>query len=614
MRRAALVPATILLALAAASARADEPVTGTWRGRPVTLRATGADGSAFCGAAGGERLTLRPVDGSRWTLTVERRVEAPAPVGLAGALEGRAGGTATTWGDARDVALRRSSGRLRGPEADLSAPDAAPSPTDTGWFEDADELEPLPGVRRHLDRALATGDHDAVRALGPLDTNLATAEEKARLVDHLLAGDTTDADRAWIRALLRGLREPDGPLPIRRAPPGEGPRVLEALRRRGALERLGDDGDLALFRALPVHVRSPDLAADLVVALAADADGDEERLLGAHGVLDRARAEGALDRVVALARERGGDRPGVRRVLAAASPTRRPVVFAHRGDPVHAPENTVAALEAAAERGATGVEIDLCFTRDGHVVLWHDADPDGAIALVRQLGLESSGAWRPTVPDVGRSARAPVHALTLAELRATHGYVERSGSGRAGVDTLEESAPALAAFERVILDVKLPGDRPDLFAPFARAVRRTLEAHGLTSRAIVMSPDARVVRGLKPHLPGCAFTHDVEITRVLAGGDHSAVAAARALGNGVASVGRPVVPKLDGPYDYYLQVLRRDRARIDDAGLDLELIAWTIDDELELREIIAVGVDGVLTNQVDRAAGLVRRLFPDQNR
>ena len=60
---------------------------------------------------------------------------------------------------------------------------------------------------------------------------------------------------------------------------------------------------------------------------------------------------------------------------------------------------------------------------------------------------------------------------------------------------------ATHGFERVILDVKLPGDRPGLFPAFGRAVKRALDRFGLGSRAIVMSPDARVVRGLKPHLP-----------------------------------------------------------------------------------------------------------------
>jgi len=50
-----------------------------------------------------------------------------------------------------------------------------------------------------------------------------------------------------------------------------------------------------------------------------------------------------------------------------------PLVFAHRGGRKHAPENTVAAFRRAIARGATGIETDAFLTRDGVVVLTHDA-------------------------------------------------------------------------------------------------------------------------------------------------------------------------------------------------------------------------------------------------
>lgn len=76
-------------------------------------------------------------------------------------------------------------------------------------------------------------------------------------------------------------------------------------------------------------------------------------------------------------------------------------------------------------------------------------------------------------------------------------------------------------------------------------------------------------------LAGPVTAQEHEITRVLDGGDHSAVAAALAVGSRAASIGRPVVPKLGGQFSYYLEVLRRDRARFERDGLAIEPIAWT---------------------------------------
>lgn len=47
--------------------------------------------------------------------------------------------------------------------------------------------------------------------------------------------------------------------------------------------------------------------------------------------------------------------------------------MAHRGDMVHAPENTLPAFRLAIEAGCDLLETDLRFTRDGHLVCHHDA-------------------------------------------------------------------------------------------------------------------------------------------------------------------------------------------------------------------------------------------------
>jgi len=72
-----------------------------------------------------------------------------------------------------------------------------------------------------------------------------------------------------------------------------------------------------------------------------------------------------------------------------------PHVSAHRGASAKAPENTLAALDAAWRAGATLAEIDVQLTRDGHVVLMHD----------RTVNRTTSGRGR-------------VKDLTLEELRA----------------------------------------------------------------------------------------------------------------------------------------------------------------------------------------------------
>lgn len=78
-----------------------------------------------------------------------------------------------------------------------------------------------------------------------------------------------------------------------------------------------------------------------------------------------------------------------------------PIIFAHRGDLAHAPENTLPSFQQALQKGADGVELDAKLTADGHVIVIHDptldrtTDGKGRVAastleVIRKL---DAGAW-----------------------------------------------------------------------------------------------------------------------------------------------------------------------------------------------------------------------------
>ncbi len=76
-------------------------------------------------------------------------------------------------------------------------------------------------------------------------------------------------------------------------------------------------------------------------------------------------------------------------------------VIAHRGASADAPENTLAALRAAATAGATWVEFDVKLSRDGHCILLHDdllnrtTDGRGEVAHydLDELRRLDAGSW-----------------------------------------------------------------------------------------------------------------------------------------------------------------------------------------------------------------------------
>lgn len=99
-----------------------------------------------------------------------------------------------------------------------------------------------------------------------------------------------------------------------------------------------------------------------------------------------------------------------------------PMPVAHRGCWEDAPENTMAAFRAAAERGCC-VETDIRMTRDGEIVIFHDPN---LTRLCRGL---------PDIPDI------PVEQMSLAQLQSFRlpcgGHISREFFPRGGYQ-LEE--------------------------------------------------------------------------------------------------------------------------------------------------------------------------------
>ncbi|HEX5831604.1 MAG TPA: glycerophosphodiester phosphodiesterase [Gemmatimonadaceae bacterium] len=106
-----------------------------------------------------------------------------------------------------------------------------------------------------------------------------------------------------------------------------------------------------------------------------------------------------------------------------------PEIIAHRGVPRERPENTLAAFDLALDQGADGIELDVHATRDGVVVVHHDAElrGDGEPARISELTLtELRGRAASRAPDEGVPTLAEVLALVGERARV---YVEVKAAG-----------------------------------------------------------------------------------------------------------------------------------------------------------------------------------------
>ncbi|MFK0116049.1 glycerophosphodiester phosphodiesterase family protein [Streptomyces sp. NPDC090994] len=248
-----------------------------------------------------------------------------------------------------------------------------------------------------------------------------------------------------------------------------------------------------------------------------------------------------------------------------------PVVVAHRGASAYAPENTLAAVDKAAELGIDWVENDVQRTKDGELVVLHDD------SLRRTTDAEE------VFPD-----RAPwkVKDFTAAEIaRLDAGSWFGAAYAGARVPTLEEYVDRVEHHhQKLLLEIK----NPELYPGIERETLKILGNEGwldrrhVVGRLVVQSFSAdsvRTVHELKPavktgflgtppvsDLPAYAeFTDQINPSY-----------------GSLSPVYVSTVQAFDGPH-----------------GRPLEVFAWTVDDADAARLTAGYGVDGIITNRPD---------------
>ena len=240
-----------------------------------------------------------------------------------------------------------------------------------------------------------------------------------------------------------------------------------------------------------------------------------------------------------------------------------PVAIAHRGGAGEAPENTIEAFGAAVAMGYRFLETDVHVTRDGVVVAFHDScldgltDRTGAIAALPIAEVESADAGFAFSPDGGRTFPFRGRGVRVPRLET---LLLRWPDARVNIDPKDDACvePLVALLDR--LDA---WDRVNVGSFSDRRLRRI---RALSRGRACTSMGPRAV----------------------------AVARAAALGGQMPRQGADCV-----------QVpIRVGLIRIVTAGFvraahraGLQVHVWTVNDPVAMRELLELGVDGVMTDR-----------------
>jgi glycerophosphoryl diester phosphodiesterase len=293
----------------------------------------------------------------------------------------------------------------------------------------------------------------------------------------------------------------------------------------------------------------------------------------------------------------------------------------HRGARGLWPENTLAGFRATLAIGVTTLETDLAMTRDGHLVLAHDPllnpdivrGPDGRwIAsqgpAIRSLTLEELRRY-----DVGRLDPSGRYAKQWPQQRPVDG--ERFPTLAELFALARESGRPV----RFNLETKITptsGDQTPDPGTFARALVDAVRAARLVDRVTVQSFDWRTlveVRRIAPELAtACLSIVSPNFDTVAPGPDGASPwhAGLRAAEHG-GSVPRLARAAGCGTWSMFWRNLSAE-ALAEARALGLKVVPWTVNDPAEMRRLIAMGVDGLITDYPDRlrAAMAERGLTP----
>ena len=241
----------------------------------------------------------------------------------------------------------------------------------------------------------------------------------------------------------------------------------------------------------------------------------------------------------------------------------RPAIVAHRGGARLWPENSLTAFRGALGLGVDRVELDVHQTRDGEVVVLHDATLE---RTTTGTGAVRDRAW------------AELEGITV---RGTRG------------EPIPRLAEVLALLRPVpaglLLEIKSDGDETRYPGIEERAIA-LVEAAGLAARTTVMAFDWAIVERLR------ALAAPVRRTALLGregaarlGGVVAAAACARALGADDFGIERTLLAP---------DAVQAAHA----AGLTIGV--WTVNESDEMRRALASGVDYVTTDRPDLALRL----------
>ena len=290
----------------------------------------------------------------------------------------------------------------------------------------------------------------------------------------------------------------------------------------------------------------------------------------------------------------------------------------HRGARGLMPENTLPGFATALAIGVTTLELDLAVTADGVVVVSHNP------RVEPELARHANGEWlQQSSPPIYSMDLATVKSYDVGRLNPAYEYARRYPRQQAldGVsiptlgevfDLVNKSANRSVRFN---IEVKINPQNPQLTPPpgeFAAAVIEVVRGYRMEDRVTLQSFDWRVLHQVQQAAPVITTSYLTANQRWL-NNLQTGMSGLSPWLNGLdiddfnGSAAR-AIKEAGGDIwsSYHLEVDADSIKLAHDLGLQVNV--WTVNETSRMRELIAMGVDGIITDYPDRLRQVLTEL------
>lgn len=236
-------------------------------------------------------------------------------------------------------------------------------------------------------------------------------------------------------------------------------------------------------------------------------------------------------------------------------------IVAHRGASYDAPENTLAAFKLGFQQQADADELDIYLSKDGKIVVLHDADPARTACLTNKIKVASQTFHELRKLDVGKWGKW------------------KDGNFSEKIPSLDEVMPVVPEGKRLFIEVKCG---PEILPELGRVLRR---AGKKTEQTVLIGFGYETMRQAKKKFPQLQVLWLVSKDKKTK--EYPPVQ---------DLIEKTKAAHLDGlDLEQGFPIDKAFVQKVHAAGL--KLYTWTVDDPEVAGKEAAAGVDGITTNR-----------------